>query len=61
VARLNMGRVPLFAGGVTSGADPTAGASPKAQTTLLGLGPLLASLPRTWKAVISIRMPNAMA
>ena len=32
------------------------------QTTLLGLSvPLLASLPRTWKAVISIKMPNATA
>jgi hypothetical protein len=39
-----------------------ADALPEAQTTLLGLSvPLPASLPRTWKAVMSSRMPNTRA
>jgi hypothetical protein len=54
-ANLRVGQTP-------SGSLSLADASPEAQTTLLGLSlPLPASLPRTWKAVMSIRMPNATA
>ena len=48
--RLAVGRVLLFDGQVVT------------QTTLLGLSvSVLLSLPRTWKAVMSIKIPNAMA
>ena len=48
--RLAVGRVLLFDGQVVT------------QTTLLGLSvSVLLSLPRTWNAVMSIRIPNAIA
>jgi hypothetical protein len=57
-ANLHVGRTPPGSPRPNSLAD----ASPEAQTTLLGLSvPLPASLPRTWKDVMSIRMPNATA
>ena len=57
-ANLHVGQTPPGSPRALSLAD----ASPETQTTLLGLSvPLPVSLPRTWKAVMSIRIPNATA